>query len=374
MQTQVIQIQEDAHAGQAVREAAKLLRSGGLVAFPTETVYGVGANVANADAMTRLRKVKGRTNGKPFTVHIGRPGEVHRFVPDMPRLAQQLVAKGWPGPLMLVFHVESPETAPVMEGLNADRLPDIYFDGTVGVRCPNDPTASALLTEADAPVVAASANLAGRPPAVTPEEVLNDLDGKIDLLIDTGRVRYAKPSTIVRLNGNGYEILRKGVFDERTVKRLTTTNFLFVCTGNTCRSPMAAMLCRQLLANRLDCSIEDLEKLGFRTESAGAFAIPGGRASDGAVHALHERGLDLTGHVSQPLTVELLHQADYIYTMTRAHLDTVVSTVPSAADRAARLDDDADVADPIGSGLEVYRVCLRTIDEAIQRRLAEIKL
>lgn len=374
MRTQVVKIQEDAGSGEAIRVAAKALVSGGLVAFPTETVYGLGANVADRQAMTRLRQVKGRTKKKPFTVHIGRRDDVSCFVPDMPRLGRRLVAKGWPGPLMLVFHVESPESAPVMKDLETHRLADIYYEGTVGIRCPSDPTALAFLSEASVPVVAASANLAGNPPPVTGDEVLDDLDGKIDLLLDAGRVRYAQPSTIVRLNGNGYEILRKGVFDARMIRRLSTTHILFVCTGNTCRSPMAAALCRQRLADRHGCRTDELDEFGYEIHSAGVFAMSGGQASVGAIHALEERGIDLSNHVSQPLTVELIHQADYIYTMTSSHLDTVVSMVPNSADRAATIKTDGDVADPVGSGDEVYRQCARTIDEAIQHRLAEIAL
>jgi protein-tyrosine phosphatase len=251
---------------------------------------------------------------------------------------------------------------------------DIYFEKTVGVRCPSDATASALLSEANVPVVAASANRAGRPAPVDPDDVLRELDGKIDLLIDAGRVRYEKPSTIVRLNGDDYEILRHGVLDERTIKRLTTLHILFVCTGNTCRSPMAEALCRRLLADRLGCQTAELQNRGYRIESAGVVGLAGGYASPNAVQAMQQRGVDLTGHFSQPLTVELIHQADYIYTMTASHLETVLSMVPSAADRAATLLPDSDIADPVGLDETGYQQCAQTIERALQRRLTEMPL
>jgi protein-tyrosine phosphatase len=110
-----------------------------------------------------------------------------------------------------------------------------------------------MLSAVDSPVVAPSANLAGEPSPRSADEVLGTLEGKIDLLIDSGPTQYGIDSTIVAIDDAGWRIVRKGVYDQRTIKKFLRRKFLFVCTGNTCRSPLAAGLAKKLLADRLGC-------------------------------------------------------------------------------------------------------------------------
>ncbi len=168
------------------------------------------------------------------------------------------------------------------------------------------------------------------------------------MVFDAGRTRFSKPSTLVRIKENSYEIVREGVYDERIIDRLLRTTILFVCSGNTCRSPMAEAIARKYLAERMSVSPDELENRGISVMSAGSFAMrrcAGGRA---AVEALRAMGVDLSRHRSQALSVELVHQADFIYTMTRNHARTVVSLVPASADKVSTLDPDSDIEDPIG--------------------------
>ncbi len=354
-----------------VRRAARLLAEGGLVAFPTETVYGVGANAADFDAIRRLREVKGRAEEKPFTVHIARRSDLDRFVPSPGRIGRRLADKGWPGPLTLIFDVPDIDAAPVLNELPERRTHTLYHDGTIGLRCPDDRYACDLLTEAKVPVVAASANLAGEAAPICAADVLNDLDGKIDLLLDGGTTRYAKASTIVRVKGDGYEIVREGLYDARILQRFVKTGFLFVCTGNTCRSPMAAGLCRKLLAERLGCRPDELDDRGYGVMSAGAFAYSGGPASGGATAAMRSRGIDISAHRSQPLTVELIQAADHIFVMCPSHKEAVLELVPSAAGKTRLLDENDPIDDPIGGTDSVYEECAGHIERALRRRLEE---
>jgi len=373
MRTEVIKVIPGHTCDQVVARAAPLLADGGLVAFPTETVYGVGASAAHPEAVQRLRQIKNRPTDQPFTVHIGSRDEAELFVPELSTMARRMMQKGWPGPLTLVLPV-----ANVSQAEAARRLPEgqhtvVYHQGTVGLRCPDNPLAQQVLSQAGAPVVAASANLAGHAPPRTADEVLAELDGKIDLLIDAGPTRYAKPSTIVRLNYHGYKVLRQGVYDERAVKRLTTLNLLFVCTGNTCRSPMAEGMCRELLSRKLGCGPEQLGDHGYTVASAGTIGFDGGSASANAVAACRRRGVDIANHITQPLTVELISQADYIFTMCDHHTDTVVSVVPSASERTERLDQAADIADPMGADETVYEKCAQRIYQVLEARLEELR-
>src|SRR5207244_6181894 len=180
-----------------------------------------------------------------------------------------------------------------------------------------------------------------------PAQLVRDLEGKPERILGAGPTRYSKPSTLLRVRADGYEIVRAGVYDERIVERLLRTTILFVCSGNTCRSPMAEALTRQILAKKLGITEAELEKKGLTVLSAGSFAMPGAKAATPAIEALKPLGADLSKHRSRPLSVELIHQADVIYTMSRNHAQQVIGLVPSAAEKVVTLDPDKDIDDPI---------------------------
>lgn len=371
MATQVRKINTNADYTIAISEAAQCLASGGLVVFPTETVYGVGADATNPDALNRLRAVKQRSEQKPFTVHIGSRSEITRFVPNLAGMGQRLVQKAWPGPMTLLFHLADVGSAPVIQETSAEHIQAMYHDGTIGIRCPDDYIAAGVLTEAGVPVVAASANPAGEPAPTDADHALKMLDGQVDLVLNAGRTRYEKASTIVRVDDDGYEILREGVLDERTIRRLTQVTFLMVCTGNTCRSPMAEGLLRRLLAEKLNCSENELSDRGYLVESAGTAGFDGMPASAPAIEAMRRRGIDIAGHRASALTLETIHRADYILTMTAGHRD-VVSAIAGESQGYCRTLNDQDIEDPIGGDEEIYARCADRIEQALRLRLEEI--
>lgn len=373
MNTRLIKIDRSADCGAQLREAAACLAAGGLVVFPTETVYGVGANAADPDAVARLRAVKQRADTKPFTVHIGSRSAVERFVPGLSGLGRRLAEKAWPGPLTLVFHVADIEAAPVVREISMGCAENLYHNGTIGIRCPDDRVAGDLLMAVRTPVVAASANPGGEAAPVEAEECLRALGGQVDLVLDAGRTRYAKPSTIVRVDEKGYELLREGVLDERTIRRLAHVTFLLVCSGNTCRSPMAAGLLRRLLAEKLGCAETELEARGFTVESAGTSACTGAPPSVAAVRALEFRGIDISGHRSRTLTSDLVSRADYIFAMTASHATMVTSLRPGAGTLVRTIDEE-DIEDPVGGNDEVYSQCADRLEKALRNRLKEIAL
>ncbi len=373
-----------------ISRAAQLVRDGGLVAFPTETVYGVGARADIPAAVRRLRVAKRHEEPRPFTVHIGRKRDVDSFVPDVPAVARRLARKAWPGPLTLLLEVPDPGRAPVVVDRGRDVAVELYQDGVVGLRCPDDQAAADLLNEAGLPVVASSANVAGGRPPRTAEEVIEQMACTIDLLIDGGPTRYARASTVIRVHTAAHDaasggrirpaggtedftVVREGVYDERALRRLAAMNILFVCAGNTCRSPMAAGLCRKALAARLGCAVRDLERLGYHVNSAGLSALGGGAAADEAVNVMRDRGVDISGHVTQPMTAELARQADAIFAMTRAQVDWIADLAPEAAERVQLLAGDADIDDPVGSGPEVYAACAERIEQSLAQRLTGIE-
>jgi protein-tyrosine phosphatase len=372
MGTEVIKVTADAGFVEAVRVASEALLRGGLVAFPTETVYGVGARADLPDAMARLRELKSRTDGKPFTVHVAQRRDVDQYVPGLSGLAERLVRKAFPGPLTLLLTADL-VGARVLEGRDPRVADELASDGVIGVRCPDDPVASRILAAVPHPVVASSANLAGQSPPYSGDAALDDLDGRVDVLIDTGGTRYAKASTIVRVDGDRYEIVREGVYEERMIRQWALLRILFVCTGNTCRSPMAAAIARRLLAERIGCHPDDLEARGIVLESAGTFG-GAGAASEHAVTVVAKRGGDLSDHRSRALSPEMLRSADHVFAMTRAHRDAALSMEPSVADRVSVLAGDMDINDPAGGSLQDYQAAADAIERALRVRLEEVSL
>jgi protein-tyrosine phosphatase len=195
----------------------------------------------------------------------------------------------------------------------------------------------------------------------------------LNVVVDAGPGRYDQPTTLVRVGCEKWEVVQEGVATTRTLNRLAGNMYLFVCTGNTCRSPMAEGIFRKLLAERLRCSEDDLVDRGYMVDSAGVAASPGSPASPEAVEILRDRGVDLRGHESQAVTPQLLSQADQIFTMTRSHRELLIREFPETVPRVRLLArDGTDVIDPIGAGMDEYRSCADQIERYLQDIVAEI--
>ncbi len=359
----------------AVRRGAEVLRDGGLVIFPTETVYGVGAATDDDAAVARLRQVKQRPDTRPFTIHMPGPDAVERYLdPATQPTLMRLVRKTMPGPITLIAEVEDDVIERKVRelGYGPDQRRHLYHENTIGLRCPDHPAAIELLAAVDSPVVASSANPAGgREPhdAASAERLLGD---RVDLVLDGGHCRFAKPSTIVKVSGRGVEMIREGVFDRRYIDKLLHRAILFVCSGNTCRSPMAEAIARQELADRLGVDPDALEAHHWRVLSAGAFAAPGAPITPEAADALASLGIDPPQHGARALNIEMVQQAEAIFCMTEAHEQAVLALAPDAADRVQRLDPDGEIEDPMGSGRDVYQRCAQRLRQLIRQRLDQL--
>jgi protein-tyrosine phosphatase len=336
-----------------VNAAAERLRAGGVVVLPTETVYGVAALLTDATAMSRLRSIRANGDVKPFTLHVATPEEAIAIVGPLGEFGLRMIRKLWPGPVAMVF-----EVAPELRHGAVQRLgvaeSDLFLDGKITIRCPDHRVATDVIQRAGGPVVLTLPGKMGSQPPLSIGEFSDEILSLVDQAIDAGPSRFSKPSTIVRVKNDGYEIVREGVYDARIIERLLRTTILFVCSGNTCRSPMAEAIAKRVISDKLHVTPEELEKKGISVISAGSFAMPGARATPQAVDAVLSLGGDLSRHRSRPLTVELIHQADRIFTMGQSHQQAVMALVPSAAEKVSLLDPAGDIDDPIGGDIQLY--------------------
>ena len=200
METKRIVIEDRNHIkDEELKEAAGILRSGGLVAFPTETVYGLGGNALDEDAASKIYAAKGRPSDNPLIAHVSCVEEVEPLVKEIPEAGRKLMEAFWPGPLTMIF----PKSEKVPYGTTGGL-------DTVAIRMPDDPVANRLIALAGVPVAAPSANTSGRPSPTTADHVWQDMNGRIDMIIDGGPVGIGVESTIVDVSSAVPAVLRPG--------------------------------------------------------------------------------------------------------------------------------------------------------------------
>jgi protein-tyrosine phosphatase len=373
MAPQVLEVTAADDPRDAVHRAVQALVEGKLVALPTETVYVVAASGLCDKAVERLVALSPNKPSEPATLAVRGTSEVLDYVPRVPPVGERLARRCWPGPITLQIADAHPESA-------VHRLPPrvkaaVVPLGEIRVRVPAHDLVLQVLRLLAGPLVIASARGPGPDDAVTAQEVIAQLDGRLDVILDDGRCKFAQPSSIVRVDERGFEILRQGVLSEAHLKRLASFMVVLVCTGNTCRSPMAEALLKKRIADRLGCRIDEIEDRGVMVASAGISAAPGARSALEALQTMRERGLDLSQHESQPLSERMVRFADLILTMTRGHRDAILAQWPEAESRVYVLGRGrGDVADPIGGPLELYRRCADQLDSYLGEWIAELPL
>lgn len=207
MNTKVVAVREKQPQPEAIAQAARIIQNGGLVAFPTETVYGLGGNALDADAARRIYEAKGRPSDNPLIAHIADFEELPQLAAEIPDTARTLMRLYWPGPMTLIF--KKTETVPFSTTGGLD---------TVAVRMPSHPVAQALIRAAGGPIAAPSANRSGRPSPTRASHVREDMDGRIDMILDGGEVGIGLESTIIDVSSQKPALLRPGFISEEMLQ------------------------------------------------------------------------------------------------------------------------------------------------------------
>jgi len=368
MPPMVIDLRRTEDARDVVHRAVQALAEGCCVAFPTETEYVVAASGRRDDAAKRLASIVVPRPGEPLlSLALKSADEAIDWAPRISPMGRRLARRCWPGPVSMLVPDNHPESL-------VHRLPEasragVVGDGRLRLRVPGHQLLADCMRMLPGPVMLAEPESGGSL-AVTAADVVSWAGSVVSLIIDDGRTQYAQPPSTIELSDRGFRMVRPGVVGEEALRRLSSLMVLFVCTGNTCRSPMAEALFRIMAAERLGCEPEEIERHGVVVASAGLAAWGGGPASTGAVEAMREMGGNLGGHESQPLTESLVAQADIILTMTAAHRAAILAQFPEAGGRLAMLSPDRrDVIDPVGGSIDTYRSCARQIHGHLTARM-----
>ncbi|MBD3246430.1 MAG: threonylcarbamoyl-AMP synthase [Candidatus Omnitrophica bacterium] len=332
------------------RKIADYIRRGDLVALPSETVYGLAGRADRPEVVTRLYEVKQRPREKPFTYLVGAIEDaVDHYLAPLPPFCYRLMEKFWPGPLTLVYY--SPR------------------DKKIGVRVPSHLLLQEVLKDLPRiPVFFPSANLSGRPEAASAQEVESSFDGKVDVIVDGGKAFFRQSSTVLDVTERPFRLLREGVVSKREIIEVfIRKRVLFVCTGNTCRSPMAEVLLKKYLA-------EEKPYLQDRYEiiSRGIAPVEGNPISPSAVTVLGENEyVDVRGFRAHVLDRGSVLSSDLIFTMEERQKEHILRYEPTAEGRVFHLkkflppEKEQDIPDPIGKGLSVYEHAYSLLKEAV---------
>ena len=367
---QIVEIRDADDSRAVIHRACQLLVEGQVVAFPTETSYVVAASSLSPAGLQRL----GSLAPAGIVLTLKSVEEAQGYLSKVPVAADKLGRRAWPGPLTMEFAAASFGEL-FHQLLEPTRILLAGSTSHVGLRVVTHEIFRNVQQLVPGPLLINADRGTRGSLSRTAADVVQQYGDAVSLIIDDGPCRYGEPTSTIRFEGEQWILVELGMISALNLDRLTSEIYLFVCTGNTCRSPMAESLFRRRLSERLRCSDDDLMDRGFAVLSAGLSAEMGVPASEQAIAVLKNEGIDLLSHESQPVTSRLLRQADHILPMTRGHLQTILGQYPELILRVRMLSQDrTDIFDPYGGDLREYQGCKAQIERSVLTLINQLSL
>jgi protein-tyrosine phosphatase len=337
-----------------LRVTRETIAAGSVVVLPGDCGYVALVNPASPNAAAQLAACTGAA--PPAVLAWGADDPLGLGLRVSP-VGRRLMFRGWPAPLTVAI----PGTPDWPTNWPAAVRTALMASGPARFRCPEHPLFEAVIPALDLPALAIDTFLP------TAEAALDLADDAEALAISAGEMPVEGKPTVVTLTATGFEVTEPGLFPADEIEKFAARIVLFVCTGNTCRSPLAESLAKKVLADRLGCGPDELPGRGVWVLSAGVSAGGGDPASEESVAVAAEFGADLREHQSRAVNPQLLGAADEVITMTRAHAHVLASRYAGVGPAPQLLCGDSDLDDPIGAGIDVYRQCARTILTHLER-------